>query len=186
MIRVSIEYAYHRNYKQILGQWCFQGERGGTPSPHLFYQGNGVPPAKIKHGGTPFPLAGIKYEWSSVDAVRHSLCTAVNSQNLRLYTGYVRHCTCYFLAIIAQHLRGNTSERNFVTILISMELDILAENSSQQDILISIVFRAIAKLNIKMNIKIINGNIKWFNKIINMINWERFKDIYYLRLFSYS
>jgi hypothetical protein len=25
-------------------------------------------------------------------------------------------------------LRGNTSERNFVTILISMELDILAEN----------------------------------------------------------
>jgi hypothetical protein len=40
----------------------FQGERGGTPSPHLFYQGNGVPPAKIKRGGTPFPLAGIKYE----------------------------------------------------------------------------------------------------------------------------
>jgi hypothetical protein len=40
----------------------FQGERGGTPSPHLFYQGNGIPPAKIKRGGTPFPLAGIKYE----------------------------------------------------------------------------------------------------------------------------
>ncbi len=38
------------------------GERGGTPSFHLFYQGNGVPLAKIKHGGTPFPLAGIKYE----------------------------------------------------------------------------------------------------------------------------
>jgi hypothetical protein len=38
------------------------GERGGTPSPHLFYHGNGVPPAKIKHGGTAFHLAGIKYE----------------------------------------------------------------------------------------------------------------------------
>jgi hypothetical protein len=49
-------------------QWCFPG---GTLSPHLFYQGNGIPPAKIKHGGTLFPLAGIKYEWSSVDAVRH-------------------------------------------------------------------------------------------------------------------
>jgi hypothetical protein len=26
----------------------FQGEHGGTPSPHLFYKGNVVPPAKIK------------------------------------------------------------------------------------------------------------------------------------------
>jgi hypothetical protein len=38
-------------------QWCFPGR---TSSPHLFYQRNGVPPAKIKRGGT-----GIKYEWSS-------------------------------------------------------------------------------------------------------------------------
>jgi hypothetical protein len=47
----------------------FQGERGGTPSPHLFYQGNGVPPAKIKSGGTPFPLTGINYELNSVNTV---------------------------------------------------------------------------------------------------------------------
>jgi hypothetical protein len=32
----------------------------------------------------------------------------------------------------------------------------------------------------------INGKIKKFNKNINMIKWEKFKDIYYLSLFSYS
>ena len=52
----------------------------GNAVPPPFLSGERRPPAKIKHGG--FPLAGIKYERSSVDAVRH--------------------CTCYFLAIIAQ------------------------------------------------------------------------------------
>jgi hypothetical protein len=52
--------------------------------------------------------------------------------------------------------------------------------------MISIVFHTIAKLNIKMNIKMINGNIKWFNKNINMIKWEKFKDIYYLNLFTHK
>jgi hypothetical protein len=32
----------------------------------------------------------------------------------------------------------------------------------------------------------INGKIKKFNKNINMIKWEKFKEIYYLSLFSYS
>ena len=77
-------------YLQVgLSQWCFPG---GTPSPHLFYQWNGVPPAKIKRGGTPFPLAGIKYEWSSVNTIWH------HPNNFGIT------CSTYvlFLAIIAQ------------------------------------------------------------------------------------
>ena len=104
----------------------FQGEHGGTPSLHLSYQGNGVPPAKIKHGGTAFPLTGIKlfkYEWSSVNAVRHR----PNNFGYHLYYIRVIFGNIKLLRILGR----NTSERNFVTILISLKVDILAENSSR-------------------------------------------------------
>jgi hypothetical protein len=54
-----------------VGQWCFPGGTWGNTVPPPFLPGERQPPAKIKRGGTRFPLAGIKYEWRSVNTVWH-------------------------------------------------------------------------------------------------------------------
>ena len=81
MIRVSIEYAYHRNTRIIRnntrivrirvsyelqtdiravmfpgGTRGNAGERGGTPSPHLFYQGNAGAHIRGVWGGVTPPM----------------------------------------------------------------------------------------------------------------------------------
>ena len=82
-------------------QWCFPGETRGNAVPHLFYQGNGVPPAKIKRGGTPFSLTGINYELNSVNTVWH------HSNNFGIT------CSLVLLRVIF----GNNSSASHVDIL---------------------------------------------------------------------